>query len=183
MPLPDPQEIYAESVLNTHLTLSIIPFGELTSADEVRALFGLSEAEIPDEMLGQQVFQTEIGLRLNQIAVQAASNWETLKESTEPNDIKLVHLCKTWTAYAFADKVCDILPLVAARTLTDSKASFQRFDGDLDRVIANLRRRFAVIEEDLRKALDEAYQPQMSLPTLMGTGKPKYDPVTGEGSS
>ena len=65
-----------------------------------------------------------------------------------------------------------------ARTLTDSKASFQRFDTDLQKVITSIRARFALTEAELQSLLDGIYVDAARL-SLISSGRPTYDPVTG----
>lgn len=176
--MPTPQEIYDDGTAVPAPALAVPGFGDLTTTEEVRSLFGLSPAEIPDEMLAQPVYGREISLKLMKLSPRLATNWSTLIASSDPRDVQVVSLVKSWVAYAFADRICDVLPLVVARTLTDSKASFQRFDTDLQKVITSIRARFALTEAELQSLLDGIYVDATRL-SLISSGRPTYDPVTG----
>ena len=176
--MPTPQEIYEDGTRAEAQSLTVPGFGKLTTAEEVRSLLGLSPAEIPDEMLVQEVYGREISFKLNRLSPRLASDWETISASSADKDKKVVQTVKSWAAYAFADKVCDVLPLVVARTLTDSKASFQRFDTDLQTVITNIRSRFSWVEAELKNLLDGIYV-NVSRVSIISSGRPTYDPVTG----
>ena len=177
MPTPNPQDIY-DNGQPAATRLDVQGFGALTTAEEVRSLFGLSDAEIPDEMLVQPVYSFEVGSKLSKILGDKVVEWPRISASPDAKDQRLTASVKRWAAYAFADKVCDVLPLVTARTMTDSKASFQRFDTDLQTVILSIRTRFGLAEKDLMDEL-EALSIPMKRPPIMGSGRPAYDPVVG----
>lgn len=182
MATPNPQTLYEDALAAAaSAKLSVLGFGELTSADEVRSVFGLSDAEIPDDMLSQNIYSAEIGAALTKVLGDKALTWLALTASFDEKDIKLVQATKNWVVYAYADKICDVLPLVVAKALTDNKASYTRFDYDVAALVANIRKRFMLAEKALQTALEAEVKP-MVLPTLFGVGKPTYDPVTNQGA-
>ena len=170
---PDPAELFAASY--APIPLVVKPFGPLTTVDEVRSVFGLSDAELPDDMLTQRVYTRKVASMLNQVDARIGSEWEALKLA-HPT---LQESVETFALYCVADQICDVLPLVAARTLSDSKATFQRFDMDLQQVIASIRQRFAMSAQALQAVLAATEQTPMKAPVLFGSGRPTYDPVTG----
>ena len=70
---------------------------------------------------------------------------------------------------------------MVARTLTDSKATFQRFEVDLSELTANLQANLASLESELKGVLGIVVERVARIP-LIGDGKPLFDPVTNEGA-
>lgn len=172
MPIPDPADIYTSA--NETVAVTLAPYGRLTTTAEIRAVFGLSDAELPDEMLAQDVYVREVSNALAALDKTLPGRWSDRLAAKPELQTKV----GDFALYCIADRICDVLPLVAARTLTDAKATFQRFDTDLQGVIAAIRRRYAIVSKDLSEALEEPAA-TVFRPTLFGSGKPSYDPVTG----
>lgn len=154
--------------------LFIEPYGVLTTADEVRAVFGLSEAELPTDMLTQSLYAKEVSAGLSAIEPEMQTLW-----SERQADAGFVGTVGTFALYCVANKICDVLPLIVARTLTDSKSTFQRFDIDLQAVISGIRSRYAQAIQALKDAIAKTQTKKLVLPALFGSGKPVYDPVLG----
>lgn len=184
MDIPAPEQIYETGTSEeTSGLISIKPFGALTTTDEVRAVLGLSDAEVSDDMLLQEVFKTEVRSSLLSILGPIVSEWTDIrKDKVNEKAVDLVSATKRYTVYAYAEKLCDVLPMLVARTLSDSKATFQRFDTDVATIAESIRKRLAAAENDLRRTVDEAYQKEIQIAPIFGSGHPVYDPVTGESS-
>lgn len=181
MTLPDPNVVYREELDESLGALSLTGYGELTTANEVRAILGVSEVEVPDEMLQQPVYAIDIVEALDALMAKSTDGWWTILGSPDPKSMKIVTATKRWAAYAYADRICDVLKVVVARSMTDSKASFQRFDTDLDSVINNIRHRFAMATKSLQSAIDEAHTSVFTKVSYVSDKQPEYDPVTGVG--
>lgn len=166
--------VYAEYAEEHRGLMYIEPYGVLTSADEIRAVFGLSEAELPTDMLLQKPYTNEVSDGL--LSVDADMRFLWLERQ---GDAGFVRAVESYALYCVANKLCDVLPLIAARTLTDSKSTFQRFDIDIQSVIARIRARYAQALQALKDAIAETRTNRMVLPSLFGSGKPVYDPVLG----
>lgn len=164
--LPDPIAIQAAA--GAPLDVVLEPFGTLTTTDEVRAIFGLSSAELSDDMLMQPVYISEVKETLLRIRPELFSNWGTLQNE------RLLEMVKRVALYSICNLIGETLPLIAARVLTDSKASIQRFNSDLSSIAETIRNR-------LNQAIRALKQSKASnqLPRFMGAGQPSYDPVTG----
>lgn len=154
---------------------------EMTTADAVRAVMGISESELPDDLLLQEVFSRNTERALKKISSDLVTNWETLKVSTDPKDLGLVDIVRDYCTYKIAVHVGQSIDLIAARTLTDSKATFQRFEVDLTQLIENLKSELGLITKELQEELQLEVPTYASIP-LMGSGAPTYDPVTNEGA-
>ncbi|WP_274584089.1 hypothetical protein V9W64_10860 [Neisseria leonii] len=168
----DPQSVFAEA--DKSIPIGFAPFGDLTHTDEIRAVFGLSEAELPDEMLTQRVYTREAEAALYALSPRLFGEWLPLSSANPA----LRGMVEVYVLYCIADKLCDILPLIAARTLSDSKATFQRFDNDLKAVIDHIRRRFAQAAKALADLMEKTAV-RTTAPRFSGV-RPRIDRVTGE---
>lgn len=166
--LPDPETVFASS--DTVAEIVVEPYGELTTTDEIRAVFGLSEAELPDEMLTQRIYAGEVATALHSLDPTLPDTYTDRLQDKE-------YLLQNFALYCIAARICDVLPLIAARSMTDSKAMFQRFDTDLQDVIKAIRDRYALASKALQTAL-ESVKPRETVVRLKG-GRPKSDRVTG----
>ena len=173
--IPDPAKIFESTVEPTYIALA--PYGQLTTTDEIRAVFGLSQAELPDEVLSQRVYSRAAYNGMTLLVPNLNSLWSG-GESAQDN---LRPLVEDYVLYSIANQICDVLPILLARTISDSKATFQRFDTDLQVVISSIRQRFAMASKALVEGAETNSTPVMIRPTLFGSGTPNYDPVTGEG--
>lgn len=179
MPL-DPEDIFDKGEeLITPIVSDV--FGKLTNTAEVRAVFGLSEAELPDELLTRKVYIHELDSVISSLVPALVGRWATLVVSLEPKDIMVVNATKHLSTYAVAQKICDILPILTARSLTDSKASFQRFDLDLDSVIDSVDKSFAKAKANLLGSLEEEAGVKVVTSLFFMGARPSFDPITGEG--
>lgn len=173
--IPDPELIFASSIEDVYI--SIEPFNNLVTTAEIRAVFGLSEVELPDSMLTQRVYTRELKKSFFTLEPRLKTEWVSLVSQNPA----LQDLVETYALYFIATKICDSLHLIVARTLTDSKATFQRFDSDLQSIIDNMYNRFALAKVELAAAIPEAVTTStIRVPTLFGSGTPDYDPITGE---
>lgn len=173
--IPDPAEIFESTVEPTYITLE--PYGQLTTTDEIRAVFGLSQVELPDEVLSQRVYSRAAYNSMTMLVPSLSNLWGE-GEDTQ-NDLR--PLVEDYVLYSIANQICDVLPILLARTISDSKATFQRFDTDLQTVIDSIRQRFALASKALAEGVETTSTPALIRPTLFGSGTPNYDPVTGEG--
>ena len=164
--LPNPESVFASVLAPENIELQ--PFGVLTTTDEIRAVFGLSSAELPNDMLTEPIYVSEVKELILRVRKELLTDWDSLK-----ND-RLLELVKRLALYCICDALSDVLPLIAAKTLTDSKSSFQRYSVDLDQVVQKIKVR-------LNKAINALKNTQKTraVPTLIGNGSPNYDPVTG----
>ena len=119
-------------------------------------------------MLMQPVYISEVKETLLRIRPELFSNWGTLQNE------RLLEMVKRVALYSICNLIGETLPLIAARVLTDSKASIQRFNSDLSSITETIRNR-------LNQAIRALKQSKASnqLPRFMGAGQPSYDPVTG----
>ena len=172
--VPNPEDVYASSYDDESAVVHVGVYGPLTTHDEIRSVFGLSDVELPDEMLGQRIYSKEVLNALNALDPYMEDEW--VRRSNERPNLK--PLVETFALYCIADKLCDVLPLIAARSLSDSKATFQRFDSDLQAVISTIRGRYERATDALKAALDSSASKSIRLPALFAISSPTTDMVT-----
>lgn len=170
-----PEDVYAAYADEGSGDIVVPLFGILTSADEVRSVFGLSEAELPSDMLLQRVYARETSAALLSVSPNLKVLWADPTKAAP--ELRLA--VESFALYFIASRVCEVLPLVVARTLSDSKATFQRFDTDLNGVIANVKKRFALAQSELKQAAGGIRQTELEIRVGFAAVKPSYDPVTG----
>ena len=175
MSIPDPVEVYVQGVPTT-VAIQLTPFGEVTSTDEVRSVLGLSDSELPDEVITQRVYKMEVLTALTLVDSRLVDECDQ-RLLAKPS---LKDTLGIFALYCIANRLCDALPLIAARTLSDNKATFQRFDIDIQSVAESIRQRYATSTKALQEALaDSVETKEVRVPTLFGSGSPNYDRVTG----
>ena len=175
--VPDPEELY-QTV--EPLTIASASMKKLTTADAVRAAIGISESELPDSVLGQSFYARGVERALQKIDPTLVTRWPTLIDSTDPADLNLVGIVQDFAMYKVAGHACQSIELLAARTMTDSKATFQRFEVDLETLLSRLEGLLAQVEDELLEDLGldgTTYTPL----SIFVEAKPTFDPVTGEG--
>ena len=176
--LPSPGGL---SLTTEPLVISGRKMKEMTTADSVRAVMGISESELPDDVLRQTIYASTVERALTKLTPDVVTNWAKLLTSVDPKDQDLVELVKDYCTFKVAVQACQSIDLVAARTLTDSKATFQRFEVDLSELTANLQANLASLESELKGVLGIVVERVARIP-LIGEGKPLFDPVTNEGA-
>lgn len=178
-PNTDQSGIYDTGSEDTQIIIG--PYGELMTTSEVRSVFALSEAELSDEMLTSGVYTWDVSTTLTETAPKILTDWDRLNQSTDPKDVAIVGAFKHYAIYAYCNILCDILPMVVARIINDSKASFQRFDYDIDKVATNIKARATKAKQGLLDLIDALIPPQILPQTIFVAAKPTFDPVTGSG--
>lgn len=175
--VPDPSTLYQSSV---PLSISSENMADLTTADAVRAAIGISESELPDSVLSQPFYARGVEKALRKIDSEIVNNWANLLESDDENDRMVVGIVNDYAMYKIAVHACQSIELLAARTMTDSKATFQRFEVDLSALITRLEGMLAQVEDELLSELGYAATTYTTY-GIFAEAKPMFDPVTGEG--
>lgn len=103
----------------------------IDSYDEIRAITGLNQKELPDTTLALASFRDSLGLELAAVSgiYEGSPDEETLQEifdrlaTTDP----MFSAIRLFSIYAVADKVMESVGLRAYRTIADGKATLTRF--------------------------------------------------------
>lgn len=159
---------------------------DYTSYSQIRAILGVSEDEITDEELALPIW----GMLLNQkfldiselITAKYSEIFELASGSRTANQVKFFELAKLFAAYAVAQELLVALPMFGFQTITDGKASQQRFD-KWDDLKTGIEKSASVMKAKLRLAfatLESSYSaPQPVQRLFIVASGIATDPVTG----
>lgn len=159
-----------------------------TSYAEVRAALGVSSDELPDAQLGYDMYDTGLLFELESIdaglpaayAVVAAK----LVGARTAAEQRFYLTTRQFAVYATAVQLIPALPLIAAKTITDGKASITRdAAAPFKLTIEECRRKFSALSQ----ALTDAYKgyggsaavAASPLPYMLA-GAPSTDPVVDQ---
>jgi hypothetical protein len=100
--------------------------------DEVRAILGVDDTEIPDETLNLSIYVAALSEELGSISDSLDADFLLLKDteagSLTSEQTKLYQATTTFCTYSLAKQVAESLSMTAFKTLSDGKASVARFN-------------------------------------------------------
>lgn len=160
-----------------------------TTTAEVRALLGLSDVELPYEVLNLEVYEHGLTLQLNKVSAGLPALFLSLVDPAAqpltPAQTGLVKAVRYLSALTSALQVGASLGLVAPKRMTDDKSGFERFsDSPYRDVLDRLSSLHAAAVDAVRAALEALTgdaQPAPRFVTQFVAVKRGYDPVTGTG--
>ena len=152
--LPSPGGL---SLTTEPLVISGRKMKEMTTADSVRAVMGISESELPDDVLRQTIYASTVERALTKLAPDVVTNWATLLTSVDPKDQDLVELVKDYCTFKVAVQACQSIDLVATCSLNTAISDFlssKRWISAISNTTAGVNKREAgvpsrVIEADI----------------------------------
>lgn len=101
-----------------------------TSAEDVRAVLGVSSTELPDTKLSMGMYATLLALRLEDVSSTLPASFLAVAalppESRTSTQNRLYDLTRLFAAYALAKELLVSLPLFGVKNLTDGQAGFSR---------------------------------------------------------
>ncbi len=163
---------------------------DYTSYKAVRTTVGLSSDELPDALLGEEIYQNVLELALNDVELPDTTpgpgpldvTFITIRDTEESNrtevEQKLYNLTRLFSTYSVALEVVVSLSMRAPKTVSDSKASLIRFspESTYQLVIDEIKGRVA----DLKSKIENINETTVSTFALLKVVNPAVDPVTGE---
>lgn len=144
-----------------------------TSYREVRTACGLTQHDISDDMLSDQMFENELYVALTSVTLpdedpgpgtlidRFAEINGTAEASRTDNEKLLLALTRLYSTYVLANLVCKSIPMLAAKMRTDGKTSDARFSTDL------------VIKSVQKNVLDKLASYKRQIENITGS-----DPIT-----
>ena len=156
---------------------------EFTSYADVRAALGVSEDDLEDETLELDLYADMLEVEFEDVSATFLTTYAAAQATDTPTEAQARFLKATrlFSTYAIAKHCCGSLPLFAAKQVTDSKASVQRFDSPIRDVVKSINDRYGVLRARLSSAMDALAAP--SLVTIakvhLAVASPSNDPITG----
>jgi len=161
---------------------------EYTTYSSVRTVLGLTERQLKDEVLADEVYSFSLVADLRSVgeSVLAGSDiiqdYQELIDGTEaltPQASTFMGALRAFSAYSVANQTLPALAEISPYFLSDSKASYRKHQQDTAKRINESFLRF-------RSLLQEAYAgylgvaaPESPRISLLGVSSPSFDPVTG----
>lgn len=141
-----------------------------TTYSEIRAALGVAVLELPDEVLAQQNFETQLQLDLEDISANLMTMYDTVSAIAElsrtVDQKSFFAICRLFSTYSVAQQLIATHRMFGLKRTTDGKAEGERFDPNED-VIDGIAQGFQAMRTRLRGALaklDPGYTP----PTAVG---------------
>lgn len=155
---------------------------QFTSYDEVRAVLGLPAKELPDATLALPLYGKILKSNLVAIGASIVTDYATAKASyTTTAEINFCDAFELFALYDVAWSVCDALPSLSPRTITDGKAMLQRQLDSYKPVLDAVQARRSLHSEALKSAyavVGGAVGATYTV-SLFAVSTPDTDPVTG----
>ncbi len=156
---------------------------EFTSYADVRAARGVSEDDLEDETLELDLYADMLEVEFEDVSATFLTTYAAAQATDTPTEAQARFLKATrlFSTYAIAKHCCGSLPLFAAKQVTDSKASVQRFDNPIRDVVKSINDQYGALRVRLSNAMDALVAP--SLVTIakvyLAVASPSSDPITG----
>ena len=113
---------------------------DYTSYDEVRAILGVSDAELGDEVLALPLIALNLENELDDVTPLLIPKYKELTakqeqgDTLQPMEARLINVTQVFAAYAVAKDLLGSETRFALKKITDGKASMERFAGDNSQV-------------------------------------------------
>jgi hypothetical protein len=158
---------------------------DYTSYDQVRAVLGVSSDEVTDTELALPVWEMTLNEKFSDISSLIATNYSTIAAlssgSRTPVQVKFFETVKLYATYLIAQDLLVALPMFGFQSITDGKASQQRFDRWED-IKTGIEKNVNVLKGKVRltlAALDASYSaPAAVSRVFMASTGLAVDPVT-----
>lgn len=160
---------------------------DYTTYEDVRALLGVSDTELPDNVLALQVY--DIGLRgeLYDISPSCVSSYGTVSDK-QPDTRTIAEQwfydsMRIFAAYAVAKQLTTSLPMFGPKDISDGKATVSRFsDSPYRSVVTAVSKAYDQMRARLERALAALNSTTATNTSrvFLAISSPSFDPVTGE---
>lgn len=155
--------------------------------DEVRAVLGVSDEELPNETLALGIYQIGLQESLLKVSPTLQSKFDAIRALSESARTgiqqKLHNRVRLFSTYAVARQAGLALGMLGPKALSDEKSSFSRFAGEPYKdVLGRIETELGKATTDVKEALAELDNEALSAHRGVGlvVVSRRYDPVTGE---
>ena len=159
------------------------PLTDYTTYNDIRASLGVSDEDIDDTTLALTLYADALQTELEEINIDLPATFVTVKAVGSPTDVqkRFLQASRLFATYAVARQLTGALSLFAAKQVSDSKATVERFADPYRDTIKSVNASFDKARTRLATALAT-----MSSSTAVTTAQvylsvasPSVDPVTG----
>jgi len=165
----------------------MLDISDITSYDEIRATLGVDETELPNTVLGLEMYRLNLNAEIQTVDSTLEAKFgvvEDIAEGTRTADQQGLFMAMSLFAlYTVALHLTDSLPLFSPKSITDGKAAVGRYaDSPYKETILAIKSQASKFKEDLIAALavyDGTTATVVGLPNYVGTVSPDFDPVVG----
>ena len=155
---------------------------EFTSYADIRAALGVSEDDLEDETLALDLYEDMLEVEFEEVGDTFFTAYQAAQAADTPTDaqVRLVKAARLFSTYAVAKQLTATLPLFAAKEVTDSKASVQRFDSPYRDVVKSVLDQYGRLRNRLGTALAAASATAQTTvsKTYFAVVSPSSDPIT-----
>ena len=156
---------------------------EFTSYADIRAALGVSEDDLEDATLALDLYADMLEVEFEEVGDTFYTAYQAAQAADTPTDaqVRLVKAARLFSTYAVAKQLTSTLPLFAAKEVTDSKASVQRFDSPYRDVVKSVLDQYGRMRNRLATALAALAAPTTVsvTKTYFSVVSPATDPITG----
>lgn len=157
---------------------------DFTNADEVRTLLGLSDEELEDSQVESELCAMHLARELQAVSPAIEMDFLDLKGLTlEDEERAFSDAVRIFAAHSVATLLAGALPLLAPKTVTDGKASYNRFaEAPFKTVMDTVNRGYLRARRELQTAYAALNGEEAQARTVFSgirTSSPTFNPVTG----
>jgi hypothetical protein len=101
---------------------------EYTTPDSIRAVLGVSSAELEDDVISNEIYDFQLDEGLIEIADTLSDSYFAKQELDTKTraEQRFVNQVETWAAYYVASRLLSSVPMFSPRTIKSEKDSFER---------------------------------------------------------
>lgn len=162
-----------------------MPFADYTTPADVRSILGISDQEIEDEAIANNIYLTGMIEAMHRINPSLAADYLTIKALTGRNAAqnRFMLLAGTYCAYTAALQLIPNMPLSAPKDITDGKSATARIDNPYEKLIPQISGSLSYFRDGLVDAYkivfpDAVLSAKLERINIVSTGV-GFDPVTG----
>lgn len=154
---------------------------QLVTADELRALLGVTAKELKDATLDLPIYWKQVKVELNAISASLLTTYDALPgDGLSDAQVRFKEAVETFAGLSAGLMLAASLPQFSPRTISDGKAMMQRQLDAPDKVLENLQRMYSTASAEV----DAAYRAIASVEARtfafpFGVSSPTTDVVTG----
>lgn len=154
---------------------------QFTTLGSVRAVLGVSDEELEDSTLEAEIYSLQLERNLRSISVTLPEDYAAARDASSPSaaETLLVSRVRIFSTLSVAYLVGSALPLLAAKDISDGKASTARFAGaPFESVLRRVGEDYAAAREELQAIAQPGLAVASTVSLLRAVGA-AVDPVTG----